>query len=85
MANRTIGEHADLWEQLRGIVASYDVKIITATAPRERCSMPHTPKTPIIIDYPGVLNPGNLLTIKMAKNRKGSSFPIVRFNNDGSR
>lgn len=51
MANRSVNDQDDLWQRLRGIVAEYDVTIITATAPRQRRFMPQNEHGVIIIDY----------------------------------
>ena len=59
MANRSIDDLDNLWQRLRGIVAEYDVTVITATAPRQRRFMPQNENDVIIIDYIPLLNTGN--------------------------
>lgn len=59
MANRSINDLDDLWQRMRGIVAEYDITIITASAPRIKRSMPQNENGVIIVDYISLLNTGN--------------------------
>lgn len=56
MANRELTLTDSLWQQLRGIVAEYDVKVITASAPRRTSVMPQfDPSRIVVVDYINML------------------------------
>ncbi len=59
MANRSINELDGMWQRMRGIVAEYDITIITASAPRTKRSMPQNENGVIIVDYISLLKTGN--------------------------
>lgn len=86
MANRSINELDGLWERMRDIAKTYDVKIIGPAIPREHPIVPRHPDGFYIMDYPSLLDPTTLdmdivitrskesapkhLTLQVMKHRK---------------
>lgn len=78
MANRSINDLAGVWEQMRDIVAKYDVKILPPPVSRRTPIMPQNSDLLQIVDYPSLLSSSNIVVTRSKEAPQNFTFKRLK-------